>query len=201
MLARKKVPILYSIILILTITVIFLTFNTIPSVNYYAVVTKYSTEYKKTDHPTKHTLLWTPFFNRADWSIGKDTVKSDYFERIGCPVTNCVITTNKTYLPEVWQFDALVFHGAEEWPIYNRTPNFRSPHQKYIFGTMESPAHTKHDMDRDDNFINWTMSYRLDSDILFAYAGMADKETMLHISPAFFPKWRTFESEYYGKFL
>lgn len=196
MLARKKVPILYSIIVILLIVLIVLIVNyVIHSVNYYTpVLIKYSSEH----HSTKHTLLWTPFFNRPDWYIGNNTVKSDYFEKVGCPVTKCVITTNKTYLPEVWQFDAVVFHGAEEWPIFDRVPRFRSPHQKYVLGIMESPAHTKRNMDKEDNFINWTMSYRLDSDILFAYAGMAEKNTMLSISPALYPKWKRFESDFYG---
>ena len=49
---------------------------------------------------------------------------------------------------------------------------FRTPEQVFIWWTAESPGSfvfMKHNLDDYDNFFNWTMTYRRDSDVTAPY--------------------------------
>ncbi|OQV25734.1 putative Alpha-(1,3)-fucosyltransferase C [Hypsibius exemplaris] len=83
-----------------------------------------------------------------------------------CPEHRCAITTNKAHFN---RSAAVVFYGTElscDLP----KPQRAFPRQVFIFAMGESPAHgqpcgfmlRKH-------FFNWTMTYRLDSDIRAHY--------------------------------
>ena len=95
-------------------------------------------------------------------------------------------------------YDAIVFHTAEIWFPIDYTPKLRSPHQHYVFAMLESPANTKHDLSLDNEFFNWTMSYRLDSDILWFYNNIEDIETGALVAPAKNANWRAIEEDFYG---
>ncbi len=61
-------------------------------------------------------------------------------------------------------YDAIILHMHELWitghPIYNR-----QKYQRLIFLTQESPTTLAIDVYDMGNYFNWTMSYRINSDI------------------------------------
>ncbi|XP_018577371.1 alpha-(1,3)-fucosyltransferase C-like [Anoplophora glabripennis] len=112
--------------------------------------------------PYKNILYWNGAFGHADFYLG---FGSKIFER--CEVRNCFTTDNRCYLP-IDQFDAVLFHGREYiWETQDKPEN-RSQAQVYIYVNQESPANTPKWIGS-DNFFNWTMTYRLDSDIAYTY--------------------------------
>ncbi|XP_038104882.1 alpha-(1,3)-fucosyltransferase C [Culex quinquefasciatus] len=121
---------------------------------------------------TKYILTYTNFFTSNNWFLNEETVGEDFFRYHQCPETDCVVTSRQDLLPSIAYFDALVFHGAEEWrrPI----PTLRSPSQLYVAAIKESPAHTKRDLAQDVDFYNWTMTYRADSDVLWTYGQLSE---------------------------
>ncbi|KAJ8955768.1 hypothetical protein NQ318_008642 [Aromia moschata] len=126
----------------------------------------YSTSYKAVSPAKtvewKYILYWTQMFGRPDFNLG---LGSDIFR--GCPVSNCYATDNKSYLP-VDRFDAILFHGVEYSIKLHGRPKVRSQHQYYVYSSQESPLNTLQFPNLTD-FYNWTMTYRLDSDIVRPY--------------------------------
>jgi alpha-1,3-fucosyltransferase len=56
-------------------------------------------------------------------------------QSIGCPTKNCFFTHNRNYLPNVTDFDAILFHGAEY--LHDSVPHDRSPRQLYVYTVLE----------------------------------------------------------------
>ncbi|KAL9880569.1 alpha-(1,3)-fucosyltransferase C [Glossina fuscipes fuscipes] len=136
-------------------------------------------------------LLWNDFFGDSRWSLRKDDlIPSHLRNQLKCPVYECVITNRREYLPALELYDAVVFHVAQPRSIIKSVPSRRSSKQLYIFALMEPPAETKHILRNENGFYNLTMSYRLDSDILWPYKWIMDKETEMRVAPAEFPQWR-----------
>ncbi|XP_052900689.1 alpha-(1,3)-fucosyltransferase C [Anopheles moucheti] len=148
---------------------------------------------------TRYILLYTSFFEDKHWGLPAETIEPDYFSMTHCPVTDCVQTTNHQLLPSITDYDAVVFHVATRWG--GPMPVVRSPHQVYVAADMESPAHTKHTLRLDGAYFNWTMTYRLDSDVLFNYMNVVDLESGEVISPALRPAWRNGFYEYNNTIL
>lgn len=152
----------------------------------------------KKKHHEKYILLWTSFFGRHNWYIAEEhvaTIGPDYLEK-NCPAGtgiknhNCVITTDTTLLKSVTEFDAVVFHGSERRPFISPAPTKRSIHQKYVMAKIEPQSMTHHNFGLDDNFYNWTMTYRLDSDVVWPYNFFLDTELKEIVAPALSPAWR-----------
>lgn len=112
--------------------------------------------------------------------------KTYYFKKIGyhpfrnCKVKNCYVTANKHLLP-IEEFDALLFHIPLPHYLNHRDvlPQKRSPHQRYIFANFETPINyvgkrTQYVL---DGFFNWTMTYRLDSDIPWTLGSIVKGKT------------------------
>ncbi|CAG9565985.1 unnamed protein product [Danaus chrysippus] len=81
---------------------------------------------------------------------------------------NCIFTRDKgRFDGDYTKFDAIIFN--EDILSTNERPIKRDPSQIYIFSTLESsytvPACEIHD----DDYFNWTFTYRLDSDIVWSY--------------------------------
>ena len=101
-------------------------------------------------------------------------VGRDRFKSAGCPVWQCETSEDRSNLLE---FDAIIFNQM----TFNLSdlPKERSPHQRYIFASIESAAfpnnYVNAHRDQDETlaamagFFNWTMTYRLDSDIVHPY--------------------------------
>jgi Fucosyltransferase, N-terminal len=85
---------------------------------------------------TRHILFWTRWFDVEYWGMPAETLHQSFLENISCPVTNCIFTSYKNLLPNPDEYDAIVFHGAEEWHTED-LPRFRRPHQLYVMATKE----------------------------------------------------------------
>ncbi|XP_039961020.1 alpha-(1,3)-fucosyltransferase C [Bactrocera tryoni] len=136
-------------------------------------------------------LLWNSFFKNKRWGFDEDTLGPDYFrDKMNCPVYRCDLTNNRDFLPAIEMYDAVLFHVAEPFPLLHSVPRVRAPHQLYVFALMEPPGETKHVLSDEGGFYNLTMSYRLDSDLLWPYQMFEDIETGAEVAPAIRPKWR-----------
>ena len=81
------------------------------------------------------------------------------------------MTDNKSLLgpKSINQFDALIFHPRDMTPEadgFLLIPNQkkRLPHQHYVMFMVESSIHDDLDYHKFQNFFNWTMTFRRDSD-------------------------------------
>ncbi|KAH8010087.1 hypothetical protein HPB51_024762 [Rhipicephalus microplus] len=83
----------------------------------------------------------------------------------GCP-DRCYIANDRHMLSFS---DAIVFYGRDIDPEH--MPEERAPFQKWIYWSLEPPWHTPVALLKDlNNTINWTMTYRHDSDVRNDYA-------------------------------
>lgn len=129
----------------------------------------------------KYILYWTKMFRSTIFHFPKNG--SELFE--GCEYDNCFATNNKTMVP-IDQFAALLFYSPVS--IYDREnetfPAKRSPHQRYIYANAEAPARfygpskTQYVI---NDFFNWTMTYRFDSDIVRRHGFIVKKDTKYKI--------------------
>ena len=90
-----------------------------------------------------------------------------------CPVSNCLVTRN-SQIPRYSQseFDAIIFLGqdlSKSKPSDMPDQELRRMTQRYIFYQTESPINWKFNYTKLDDLFNWTMSYKLDSDIHIPY--------------------------------
>ncbi|EFA05856.1 alpha-(1,3)-fucosyltransferase C [Tribolium castaneum] len=123
------------------------------------------------NNDTKTILYWTPMFQSLNFYLG---LGSKIFEK--CAYNNCYATYVKNERP-VEKFDAIIFHGVEYQEKWFGKPQKRNPNQVYIFSNQESPVNTPSFIRDFDNFYNWTMTYRLDSDILRPYGFLVKQKT------------------------
>ncbi|XP_050090031.1 alpha-(1,3)-fucosyltransferase C-like [Anopheles aquasalis] len=152
-------------------------------------------EHPKERNRTRFILLYTNFFDEAHWGLPSATLGPDYFKNKQCAVTNCVVTSDHGLLKSITEYDALVYHTATYWNV--KPPSIRVARQIYIAAIMESPAQTWNPLGEDTNyFFNWTMTYRLDSDVLFNYGFILDRESGGVVGPAIKPMWRNGFDEY-----
>ncbi|KAL1420195.1 hypothetical protein MTO96_024538 [Rhipicephalus appendiculatus] len=78
----------------------------------------------------------------------------------------CYITNDRRMLNFS---DAVVFYGRDLDPEH--MPEERASFQKWVYWSLEPPWHTPVTLLKSlNNTINWTMTYRLDSDVLNTYA-------------------------------
>jgi len=119
--------------------------------------------YKNEDNiPRKKILFWNDAYGGKTFDIG---LGKNVFREAGCPVWQCETTDNRAS-PE--SYDAVVFH-QRSW-YTSDLPKKRSPHQRYVFWSRESPGWRLVNTDHMAGFFNWTISYRWDSDIVFPYS-------------------------------
>ncbi|XP_008554692.1 alpha-(1,3)-fucosyltransferase C isoform X1 [Microplitis demolitor] len=143
--------------------------------------------YKK----VKTILYWNKMYaeKHTDFMFGV----GDIFKN--CPVPHCYATPDRKLFNFITDYDAILFHGIEMQ--LNDLPTYRSTHQRYIYFSWESPVSrplNDHEFVLNPNFYNWTMSYRLDSDIRRPYGQVRDIESNKIIAPPRDPdgvvKWR-----------
>ena len=94
-----------------------------------------------------------------------------------CPVTSCIFTSDQSVLN---QSHVVLFFVDNELAIYNPMPTYRQAHQRFVFATHHgTPFHVALSNTSPDyymplyndsrfrfDFFNWTMTYRLDSDVV-----------------------------------
>ncbi|XP_001848007.2 alpha-(1,3)-fucosyltransferase C isoform X1 [Culex quinquefasciatus] len=177
-----------------------------PSISYYQILRENIAKTSLMEPRTKTILLYTNFFDVKNWKLSAETVGPDYFRSLNCPVTDCVLTNNRHHLDSMTDYDALVFHIAEPWAysLFEKVPALRTPSQIYVAANMESPAHTKHLLEGDANFFNWTMTYRLDSDVVWNYNNVVEMDAAddrAFVGPSQRPQWRRGADDYRNETL
>jgi hypothetical protein len=125
------------------------------------------------DSPTKHILIWQRFFGTEFQEDDEDLLK-----KANCPVTNCVITHNKSLLTK----SHLVFvHMPDKFP---KLPLYKPLEQRWIFGIYESPLHSR-DLTTYNNYFNLTSTYNLNSDFPNFYRNNFDAKFTWKINTTF----------------
>ncbi|XP_016970672.2 alpha-(1,3)-fucosyltransferase C [Drosophila rhopaloa] len=162
-----------------------------PLLNQYEILQDHlERQQKQNARSTRTILLWSEFFGDPRWKLSWDTLgPQDLRDDLQCPVYQCEVTNQHDFLP-MELYDAIVFHAAEMFPLLRPLPSQRSPHQAYVFALMESPGETKHRLDDEEGFYNLTMTYRLDSDVVWPYGQLLDIETDAVVAPSASPYWR-----------
>ncbi|XP_047996360.1 alpha-(1,3)-fucosyltransferase C-like [Leguminivora glycinivorella] len=81
-------------------------------------------------------------------------------------VKNCYFTTDRDLLNNFSAFDAIIF-SENILTSDNRPRERRRPHQIFVFMSNESPYKFPACEVYNDDYFNWTFTYRFDSDILW----------------------------------
>jgi alpha-1,3-fucosyltransferase len=110
----------------------------------------------------KTILYWNSFFAFKDFNFG---FGQQPFLDAKCPTATCFLTNDRTLFN---QSDVVIF-SVQQMNLTDLPP-YRFAHQRFVFYEMESPATTNpptllYNRTR-YGFFNWTMTYRLDSDIV-----------------------------------
>lgn len=111
---------------------------------------------------TKYVLYWTKMFSSATFHFSDNGSK--LFE--GCPVDNCFATDDRRLVP-VEDYAAILFYAPTKTTGDTRPPERRDPRQRYVYANSEAPVRFTPSQVSflHDDFYNWTMTYRFDSDI------------------------------------
>ena len=92
----------------------------------------------------------------------------------------------------VEDYDAILFHGNEMNDY--EVPQKRKTTQFYVYVNLESPANRKVHPKYQRNFFNLTMTYRLDSDILWTYIIVEDIKNGEFVAPLKDVDWSAFQN-------
>jgi alpha-1,3-fucosyltransferase len=124
----------------------------------------------------KTILIWNSAnrIETAAFGFGRQT----FFQQ-GCDIKECVVFDNKTSILPLEEYDAIIIHMHEL--RQNGMPNFtRRAHQRLIYLTQESPVTSPyisaaiHGL---GNLFNWTMTYKLNSDVQLLYGRILPEST------------------------
>lgn len=133
----------------------------------------------------KTVLLWNTLFGDRNFYFGEGDIFRD------CPVDRCKVVNDRDYL-HVEDYDAILFHGNEltEYEV----PSRRRTWQLYVYVNLESPANRAIPYKYYENYFNLTMTYRLDSDILWPYGTIEAAKTGDLVAPAEDPDWSAYQN-------
>ena len=123
---------------------------------------------RQTDHKFR-VLLWTKYFGSDVWSKLK-------LKDMNCNYANCGLTSDRRLLSAS---DAVMFHWRD---IHTEDlPEYHLSGQKWILYNWESPHNTpEHKILPLVREIDWTMSYRTDSDIYSPYGYVQECDNQWH---------------------
>ena len=124
---------------------------------------------KKLERP-KLVLFYTLLFGRTPWPTIENDHQFNNWNNIPCTVRNCRISYDKKDLNIS---DAVIFHGQDidylDLSKLSKTVKHRAK-QRWIFFIHENPMYFTKDFNTLKGVFNWTMTYKLDSDIFVPYA-------------------------------
>lgn len=152
----------------------------------------------------KKILLWYPQRCKNCWPFKTFGTSNKIFKRFNCSYTNCYVYRNHQKLPRIrnaTKYDAIIFNGRLVSRMYsNQLPKGRLITQIYIYVQIVGPERFPMCESHFDNFFNWTMTYRLDSDVPWTYYTIktADNKT---IGPATYVRWLKPETSTIGSRL
>ncbi|CAH0579399.1 unnamed protein product [Chrysodeixis includens] len=99
----------------------------------------------------------------------------DMFYEKRCPINNCYVTWNKTYLADLTRYDAILFYSHIVSKSLTPTPSKRSPEQYYVFVSSEPASHNPVYQKKYKHFFNLTWTYKLNSDVFYGYIQVENK--------------------------
>ena len=133
----------------------------------------------------KNILFWNDAYGVRTYDVG---FGQEHFYTNLCPDTRCYTTSNRTYLKSVADFDAVVIHqrgigkGCNHlisWCTFTNfftmfsdatdMPKQRSAKQYYVHWVVESAQYLYMDIHSLNNYFNWTMTYKRNSDFYLPY--------------------------------
>lgn len=123
----------------------------------------------------KRILFFNKFWNQSDYFFGSG---QSPFQSHACPEMRCYTSTDHGEGPN--SYDAIVIHGVNfvlDRSTFEYISSWRQQSQHVVFFMMESPEYNVHAYDSPiyNNFFNWTMTYREDSDVVRRYGWFEDK--------------------------
>lgn len=134
---------------------------------------------------TKTILLWNAPQRIETLIFGSG---SDVFSAHGCQVSDCEIFNSRFQYPHrtLDSYDAIIFNFNDEY-VLDQWPKFvRQPHQRFILLTQEAPPSLRYyNFESFRNYFNWTMTYRMDSDIPMPYGRILPKSKDSEVSERF----------------
>ncbi|CAH2106204.1 unnamed protein product [Euphydryas editha] len=120
----------------------------------------------------KYILQWSSPNNIPFVYMGVG--QSGFIQR-ACTFTNCFVTSDRNFFDDYTKFDVIAFHGPEVGDAnWYDLPNKRSPHQKFVFASIESSENYPVCSHVLDNFFNWTWTYKVTSDARWGYMVVRD---------------------------
>ncbi|XP_023348411.1 alpha-(1,3)-fucosyltransferase C [Eurytemora carolleeae] len=121
------------------------------------------TNKKPVTQKPKYILYYSQFWSSDNFGHGYGM---NPFVANNCSVNNCFITNNRSLLPEIEDFDMIIFYTGR-----GEVPKKRSPKQFYVYFSLEAPPQSGINgyAERYKSFFNLTMTYRRDSDIFLPY--------------------------------
>lgn len=117
-----------------------------------------------------YILMWTRA-NESPFTVME--MEHQSFIHRNCKYQNCFITDNKQFFGDLRDFDVVLFNSVTMAEGI-KLPSNRTENQLYIYVSIESPMNFPI-APLYNGFFNWTWTYRLDSDINFAYIAVRDK--------------------------
>ncbi|XP_046639931.1 alpha-(1,3)-fucosyltransferase C-like [Daphnia pulicaria] len=129
---------------------------------------------------TKKILLWNGSRRVEVQVFGKG---QDAFAKQNCTYSRCEMSDNRTERP-LEHYDAIVvvlnneFISPDQLKLPEFDSNKRNASQRLVFFTQEPPPALMpyYNTSRFTNFFNWTMTYRMDSDIRLLYGRFIPNE-------------------------
>lgn len=121
---------------------------------------------------TKFILCWTGCHNLHFRTEGYELFQH-------CERKNCYVTEDRDLIP-VEEYAAVLFFIPTSWDHpKEEPPKRRKPHQRYVFVNPESAIRFTGSKAQYfyNNFYNWTMTYRFDSDIVRRHGQMQRQDT------------------------
>jgi alpha-1,3-fucosyltransferase len=133
--------------------------------------------------PTNSQLTSVGYKNILIWNEADRTETANFgighnpFVEHKCDVSDCAIFTQSTSMLPFEEYDAVIIHmlflKLFQLPDFER----RREHQRFIFLTQETPVMMPLYISSLENYFNWTMTYKRNSDIQFLYGRIEPKRS------------------------
>ena len=121
-------------------------------------VTLNSNVHVRSNNQPKTIIFWTKYYGH--------TWRDNHLSK--CGKHKCYSTSKRSLLPYA---DAVVFHGFDNFEIKEALSVPRLTHQYWIYYNKEASLRsTIQNITQYEPVFNWTMTYKLDSDIIYSYS-------------------------------
>lgn len=136
------------------------------------LVMVYNVKSNVKEHGLIYILLWSGI-NDSPLVYWLDKHKS--FVSNNCTFQNCYIVKNRDYFIDETDYDAIVINISGLKYNQQDLPSARSDNQLYVFVALEPAAYWTLPDEEFNYLFNYTITYRLDSDITYPYFTITNK--------------------------